>query len=291
MRADALAVLYHRKHAWGVNGVLYLAALAVTIAVGQVLFFPERLWLIVFEILAMLAVLGLWISAGSSGWHEKWLHARYMAEQLRIATFRTLLIPSTRKGSRGDPLPFYRGPQQWLTQTVSTIAYQASREIPRLPLEALKTFLISAWLEDQRRFHTRSAKRKERSAHRRHQLGFTLFGATLLMAVLHLIGVGHASEPMGMRIFQPSLWITFLALVLPAWAGAVHAVTSQLELERIAERSHRMAMALEWLAHRATRATTLDELRETVDETADLMMIENHEWWVLLSFQGARLHV
>jgi len=46
---------------------LYLAALAVSIAVGQVLFFPDRLWLILFEIAAMLTVLSLWFSAGSSG--------------------------------------------------------------------------------------------------------------------------------------------------------------------------------------------------------------------------------
>jgi DNA-binding IclR family transcriptional regulator len=52
-----------------------------------------------------------------------------------------------------------------------------------------------------------------------------------------------------------------------------------------------MSVALEWLAHRATRATTLAELAETVNETAELMMMENHEWWVLLSFQGVRLHV
>ena len=111
------------------------------------------------------------------------------------------------------------------------------------------------------------------------------------MALLHLSGVCHAYADSGARILRPGLWITFLALVLPAWAGAVHAVTSQLELERIAERSHRMAMAVEWLGHRAMRATSLDELRETVDETANLMLMENHEWWILLSFQGARLHV
>ena len=289
-RADSLALLYHRKHARSVSGVLYLAALAVTIAVGQVLFFPERLWLILFEIFAMLAVLGLWASAGSSGWHEKWLHARYLAEQLRVAMFTTLLERESRS-ERSDPLPFYRGPQQWLVQTVRTIVAEAGRTIPPLPLEALKSFLVEAWLEDQRKFHERSAKRKSHSAHRRHQVGFALFGATLLMATLHLLGVGHHLQSAEPPILTPGVWITFLALVLPAWAGAVHAVTSQLELERIAERSHRMAMALEWLAHRATRATSLDDLRETVNETAELMLVENHEWWVLLSFQGARLHV
>jgi hypothetical protein len=289
-RADALALLYHRKHARGVSGVLYLAALAVTIAVGQVLFFPARLWLILFEVAAMLTVLGLWASAGSSGWHEKWLHARYLAEQLRIAMFTTLLEPESRK-ERGDPLPFYRGPQQWLMQTVHTIVSEAGSTVPPLPLDALKAFLIQAWLEDQRKFHERGAERKAHSAHRRHWIGFALFGATLLMALLHLAGVGHHSLSAEPPILSPGVWITFLALVLPAWAGAVHAVTSQLELERIAERSHRMAMALEWLAHRATRAVSLDELRETVNETAELMMVENHEWWILLSFQGARLHV
>jgi len=289
-RADALALLYHRKHAHGVNGILYLAALAVTIAVGQVLFFPEHLWLIVFEIASMLAILGLWLSAGSSGWHEKWLHARYLAEQLRVAIFTTLVEPETRK-TKSDPLPFYRGPQQWLTQTVRAMSAEATKTTPPLPLPALKQFLIHAWLEDQQKFHERSAKRKEKSAHHRHQIGFALFGTTLLMAVLHLVGVGHGGDAGESRFFNLGEWITFLALVLPAWAGAVHAVTAQLELERIAERSRRMAVALEWLAHRATRATTLHELIETVHETSELMMMENHEWWVLLSFQGARLHV
>jgi hypothetical protein len=289
-RADSLALLYHRKHARGVSGILYLAALAVSIAVGQVLFFPEQHWLIVFEVLAMLAILGLWMSAGSSGWHEKWLHARYLAEQLRIATFTTLLEPESRK-EKSDPLPFYRGPQQWLTQTVKAIVSTAGQTVPVLPLGVLKQFLVHAWLEDQQKFHARSAKRKEKSAQRRHQIGFALFGTTLLMAVMHFAGVGHSPEADRAPYLNFGVWITFFALVLPAWAGAVHAVTSQLELERIAERSHRMSVALEWLAHRATRATTLAELAETVNETADLMMVENHEWWVLLSFQGARLHV
>ena len=174
---------------------------------------------------------------------------------------------------------------------MKAIVSDAGKTVPILPLDALKRFLVHAWLEDQQKFHARSAKRKEKSAHRRHQIGFALFGTTLLMAILHFASVGHLAEVESAPYLNIGTWITFLALVLPAWAGAVHAVTSQLELERIAERSHRMSVALEWLAHRAMRATTLDELAETVNETAELMMVENHEWWVLLSFQGARLHV
>lgn len=86
-------------------------------------------------------------------------------------------------------------------------------------------------------------------------------------------------------MLRPGLWITFLALVLPVWAGAVHAVTSQLELERIAARSGRMAHALEPLVDRLVRAENTDAVRDVLDATADLMMMETHEWWVLLSFQ------
>ena len=110
----------------------------------------------------MLSVLGLWVSAGSNRWHEKWLHARYLAEHLRIAMFTTLLEPAVRN-ENGDPLPFYRGPQQWLAQTVRTIVAEASHATPPLPLEALKRFLIRAWFEDQREFHAHSAEKKRKA--------------------------------------------------------------------------------------------------------------------------------
>ena len=119
-RTDSRALLYHRKHVREVTGILYLAELSVTISVGHVLFFPEQHWLIIFEVLATLAILSLWMSAGSSGWHEKWLHARCLAKQLRIATLITMLEPESRN-EKSCPLPFYRGPQQWLTQTVKSI--------------------------------------------------------------------------------------------------------------------------------------------------------------------------
>jgi hypothetical protein len=37
-------------------------------------------------------------------------------------------------------------------------------------------------------------KRKEKSAHRRHQIGFALFDTTVLMAILHFAGMGHSAD-------------------------------------------------------------------------------------------------
>jgi hypothetical protein len=36
---------------------------------------------------------------------------------------------------------------------------------------------------------------------------------------------------------------------------------------------------------------TPDALADVLHETAELMLVENHEWWVLLSFQDLRFHV
>ena len=92
-------------------------------------------------------------------------------------------------------------------------------------------------------------------------------------------------------VLRPDLWIAFLALVLPAWAGAIHAATVQLELERLAERSQQMARALDRAVHQATSARSMEELRVVCRDAEELMANENHEWWVLLSFQRLRLHV
>jgi hypothetical protein len=289
VRADALAQYYQRRHNLAVGGVLYLAAAAVTVAVGQVLFFPDRPWLIVFEIVAMMLVFALWQWGRREAWHEKWLHDRYLAERLRAAIFTPLVGAQSKHAKPNDPLPFYRGPRHWLAQAAEVL----TRSVPvvAIPFEPLRGFIVSQWLEDQRHHHAGGAVRKARSAHRRHLLGFGLFGVTFLMAGLHLAGVGHPHGMPGQDWLRIDLWISFLAIVLPAWAGAVHAATSQLELERLAQRSEQMARALDRLVHRAERARSIEELREVCRYAAELMADENHEWWVLLSFQRLRLHV
>lgn len=290
VRADALALRYQRRHVLVVNGILRLAAGAVTVALAQVLLFPSMLWLIGLEILAMLAVLALWLGSRRGAWHEKWLHDRFLAEQLRAAMF-TVVIGAARQGEAPDArLAFYRGPKDWLTRTGAALAERARTAVSPLPLEPMRRLLVDGWLRDQERFHERNAERKAHQAHRRHQLGLALFGGTLLMATLHFFHVADLDIG-GRPWLNPSLWITFFALVFPVWAGVVHAITTQLELERVAERSWRMATTLAGLADRMERALTPEELAEGAREASALMLGETHEWWVLLSFQDVKLHV
>ena len=278
-RADVLALHYQKWHTRVVNGGPLFAASAVTVGVAQVVFFHEQPWLIVFEVAAMIAVLGFWLWSRRSAWHEKWLQNRHVAEQMRRTIFLTL---AGAKSERHDPLPFYRGPSQWIGLLSDALSHTAAAALPKPDADARREFLLTAWIRDQRKFHGSTARKKERSAKRRHRLGVSLFAITLIMAVLHFSEQLHGT------------WeelVTFLALVLPAWGGAIHAIASQLELERIAQRSSRMERNLGRIEHHLGQAKSMKELRHDAEQAAALMSTENYEWWVLLSFQEAKLQV
>ena len=86
-------------------------------------------------------------------------------------------------------------------------------------------------------------------------------------------GVVHGYLPGPTGAGHLLLWtITMLAIVFPVWAGAVHAITTQLELERVAERSARMAAALSTLAQGADRSLSHAELAAVARDASALML-------------------
>lgn len=288
VRADQLAVFYRNRYVYATTGLFLLSAIAVTIVVGQILFFPSVLWLILFEIMAMGMAVGLWWWSKRAAWHEKWIHDRYLAERLRMASF-ALLVDRTELATAVAPsqtFAFYSGPRDWLLWAVRDVVEEIRAAEPiSIDLPILKRFMIDAWLDDQRRYHASNYHRKHAAVHRGHRLGTTLFLLTLIMAVLHLFGVGHSEGHHGAGIARLDAWITFFAIVLPVWGAAAHAITTQLELERIATRSERMAAVLGRLVQQAREAETFAEIREIAEEGQRVMSTENHEWWILLSFR------
>ena len=271
-RADAFAQTYQRRHRRSMNAVIYLAAVAISIAVAQVTFFPDQHWLSFVEALAMVGVFAAWMISRRQGWHRSWLQNRYLAERLRATVFLELLDRADTR-SENDPLPYYPGPSQWIKWFCGRLGASLSQSSP--PLD--RHDVLSQWLDDQRAFHSKTADETEGRVRRRHELGFALFALTLVMALLHAFGVGGLT--------------TFFALVAPVWAGAVHAATVQLELERVAARSVGMTSSLDALIAQTSRARTVADLERVIDDATALMTTESREWWTLLSFQDVKLHV
>jgi hypothetical protein len=284
-RADQLAVRYQTLHVAATQWLHGLAALAVTMAVVQILFFPMVTWLILFEVAALLLVLALLEISRNEAWHGKWLRDRLLAEQMRTAAFTTAVGSGrTRDHTQTQRLlPFYHAPDSWVFGALQAILRDVRPvRLVSADLGPLKQFVVDGWISDQARWHEINSGRKQRAADVARWTGLLLFVATLAAATWHLLT--HEPEP---STSDPS-WLRrapiALAIVLPAWGAAVHAVSTLLERERIAERSRHMAKVLRQIAARASRAATFDALRGAVEQAAEVMAMENHEWSVLLSF-------
>jgi len=263
-----------------------LAAFAVTVAVVQVHFFPQQTWIIGFEVAAMVLSLVAVLLARRRFWHDRWLYARYLAEQLRIAMYTLVLPddPSDQLKQAPRSLPFYGGPDHWLativTRTVQLVVKEAGEaaaddKLHPAEFQTIKRFIIDGWLRDQRKHHATAAQRKHRS-HRRGRLAIvSLFALTLLAAVLHALHIGSG---------YVGLAITATAIALPAWAAAVHGLSRHFESERLAARATQMEHALTRFVKQAELAETPADLRIVLHGAAHAMGLETYEWLIQLSF-------
>jgi len=307
---DARALSYQAAFARAAVGVYVLSAAAVTIAIVQLLWFPDFVELIWAEVGAMMLALGTIVISRRRKWHHRWLHARHMAEQLRTAMY-VLVVPGWQSGyaRHMQTLPHYDAPDEAIYKRV-----QATLEDQRLTicqtndLDVVRRFIADGWILDQAAFHERTAERKHARAWWMHCLVNTLFVVTLIAAALHAMGFGHGSHdehgdhaghgaqaagavhpPESEREHGAMPLVVLITIVctiaLPAWASAVHGMTDLFEWERIGKRSHRMAALLRQKAELARNAASIDELRQVVSQTESIMAIENYEWLVSIGFR------
>lgn len=292
VRADQLAAHYQKRHVLASKAIHVFAAFAVTMVVFQVMFFPHHLWLISFELCAMAGVLGALMICRRLSWHEKWIDYRFLAEQLRTIIFTIVAEENPVSGSKPAPetLPFYNKPKTWIDFLIATQVKNVLNILSDPPsFEALKAFVIEGWLTDQKNWHRKNAKRKKHAEHKLHRNVIVLFCITLAMAILHLIGIGHGHIEEGFEILSFSKWTTFLAIILPAWGAAIHAIGKQMEYERIAARSTKMAVELERLEEAAIICTTVEDFRKIVQQAIQSVNLETFEWWALISFNSPEL--
>lgn len=293
VRADELAKRYQTLYTATATWLYRLAAIAVTVPVLQVLFFPHQPWIIVFEVLALLVILVLLDIGRSEAWHEKWLQDRHLAERLRIALFASALNVSDAEHDLSlEPMVDYYGRiGGWTNNVVTRLMREASANRCDLEsIEPIKKFLVKAWIEHQLEYHDDKSSEQEHQTHGAHRIGLVLFVVTLIAASMHALGVGHAEDLTTLTIWVGvGFALAALSIALPAWGVAVHAVDSMLERERMAARSTGMARILRYEVMRdIENATSFEALRETVGRAAELMSRENYEWLTALAFH--KLH-
>lgn len=277
VRADKFALYYQHLYYRSEVLVYSLALAAVIIAAFQVLFLPDMPLILISEIALMLAVLGLiWISRHRR-WHEKWIDYRFLAERFRSALFMAVADVDVAVLRPPRHLSLAYSPKDWMVAAFSTVW----RLKPKMPafnpasLEKIKRFLTEAWIEDQIGYHEGKSKHYLSNHRRITVITYISFGLTIVIALLHVIGIGsHHAETA----------LALLAVILPAAASTTTALRSHRDYLRNSMRSAAMVGHLKELKDRMARAQNRGGFFELVKETEETMLHENEDWRVVVRF-------
>jgi hypothetical protein len=254
-----------------------LAVVAVMIAALQVIFIPDQPLILLSEIILMLAILGIiWIGRLQQ-WHERWIDFRFLAERFRSALFMAIagVDVTTLRPPRHLSLAY--SPKDWIIAAF----YSVWRLRPTIPtadvstFEAVKQFLSEAWIQDQIHFHEATSQRHLARHHRMTIASYILFGLTIVVIILHVVGAGP-------EYFEDVF--AFLAITLPAVAASIAAIRTHRDYLRNSMRSAEMVRHLKELKDRMARARDRDEFFEVIKETEETMLHENEDWRVTVRF-------
>jgi hypothetical protein len=276
-RTDILALRYQHLYAKAGSLLSILAAAAVAAAAFQAIFFPNLHRIVMIEILIIAAVFAIFWFGSRQRWHTRWIDYRFLAERFRSALFMAVanINISTLRPPRHLSLSYT--PQDWMVAAFSSIWSQ----IPRLQtlnpttFKGVRKFLLSAWIDNQIRYHKERSNRHQQRYHRMMYAGNILFGLTFIAALLHVLHV------------VPDVYnhvLAFMAISFPAFAGALSAIRTHREYRRNAKRSSEMVHHLQELKEKMIMVQDPESFISVVREVEEILLHENEDWRVVVRF-------
>ncbi len=275
-RADTLASRFQRRWFWLTRMLYSLAALAVLIVAAQVLYEPRHERYAWFEFGTLLGVTALLLIAHFSNWHERWISARYLAEQIRSLAFLGLAGvsvsiaddagPSTRRTHSAEAA-------KWTDRAVNEIWWSRPCYLPG-DVEAIRKVLGEEWISDQLQYHDYTSRKYERRSQRFTWAAVWLFVLSAAAALLHSIGFGHSH----------SLW-GFLSIVVPAVGASLSGYGAQRDYARHAERSRLFAITLDQARRQLEAAASIRDIQQVALSVGMLMRGEAGDWYAIVRLQ------
>ena len=288
-RADLLAMRYQNWYYILSNALFLLAAAAVAAIASQVVLAPDRLELVWIEVVLMFGVLVI-VGAGRLWrFYDRWISYRFLAERFRSAYFLALAGFGGHREAGLERAHLRHSSEEWDWRGFGEVWSRRPRvEIAESGVADLRQFLTEAWIEDQRNFH-RSAHHKYRFRHLRlSRITEFLFGATILAAVLHALGVGEHGSLGSLSLSDV---LSLLAISLPALGAAVGGILAEREYMRNSGRYGEMVEHLGVAKRRMEAAEDLEAVRTAAAEAENLMLQENRDWFVVMSVHGPEVRL
>ncbi|HEU4390007.1 MAG TPA: hypothetical protein VFV34_19555, partial [Blastocatellia bacterium] len=291
--ANRLSVYYANHYRSSFVWIYLLGALAVLLAlIGKTAHasHPVELILIAAEVFVICVIIALTWYGRRRRWHERWIDYRTLAERLRLARFNSLLGGVWHQMNVPSHLATYGNPattwMHWHARAVERAAGVPNVVVDPDYLSACRELLLDSLVAEQERYHKENADRLGSVDHRLHRLGEMLFLATLLACVVHFF-VALLSQRFAETAEKWDHWLIFFAAFLPALGGAMAAIRSQGEFQRVVQRSRAMREELDQLrqmiANVPTRANELNSqlLQQAVEQATRLMFNEVLDWRIV----------
>ena len=284
VRADILASRYQQRYQRAGTTVYLLAAAAVVLAATQIIFIPDTPRILIGEVLFMMAVLGIVWVGRARRWHEKWLDYRFLAERFRSAAFMAACDIDVAALRPPRHLSLAYSSHDWMVAAFFSVWNRRPtlRGQDSPPMERLKTLLFKAWVEDQIGYQEKVSKRQHGQHQVMSRITDTLFGLTLLAAVLHVADfASHSLEQA----------LSLIVIAFPATAASIAGIRTHGDYLRKSMRSAEMARHLTEIRDRMEREKDHESFLELVRETEEMMLRENEDWRVTVRFHTPELPV
>lgn len=204
------------------------------------------------EVALLVGILGLTVWGKRQRFHEKWIDYRLLAEQVRHLTFLWPVAAASAGGrlpmrpSADDPRTAWTG---WFYRAWVRHLGLPTRTMGAAHLAWCQRTLRDREIPAQRVYHDNAADRYRHLHHVVHTRTEALFGAALILAVLHLNE--SAVHAIGSLIGLPESWagpaLSVLAVFMPARAAALHGWAGHADFRASALRSAQIELKLEQL--------------------------------------------
>jgi hypothetical protein len=283
VRADLLAQRYQSRFTKAGSAVYTLAAISVGIVTLQTFFLPHQPELVWFEFIAMGLVLFFVFISHRRDWHRKWIDYRFLAERLRTALYLSVAGIECEVPKPPPHLRLSHRSDDWMIRALGWIWNNRPRLQP-LPLEsfqALRSFMIAAWVDDQRKFYVITSKLHDRRQERLEWLGWAVFLLAFTAAGVHSSGLAELALPEGIS----SEILVSIAILFPVIGASAGGIRAHREYLRSSERYRHMAEHLATLIVEIKRAPDLEALTQLLEQVNRVMLLENQDWRALVLTQ------
>jgi hypothetical protein len=295
---DALAVQYMDSYRGSFILNFLFGAAAVFLAVFSYFADGSHFWSIA-ELVFLALILVTYLANRLGHWKKKAVDYRFISEYFRhvgvlalLGRSTQLLQPAPEHNSHHDPATTWMGwylnavirSQGLFRYIVSSTSGSVIKGIhlDHAYVETVKNMMCKDWLEDQYRYHLLLTKRYERWEKLANGSMLILFLLIIFGVVAHL-NHWHWWYPAG---WDKNVFVAMVVTAFPALLAAIHGITVQGEVERLAKRSEATADYLSGMIERfikieANHPQYADVIGDHAVEAAQVMLEEVTDWQIL----------